>query len=352
MTRTLALPLIALLVATTIHAEARAPLPAVRGIYALDNKAGQFREKNVRDYPFVEGYAWRMKWNDIEKSKGVYDFSSVDSIVALLESKGLKLSVGFAFAPNYIAATTPNQDQVWSDADGVRKTAPWDPYCIDRYREFMTALANHKIGGKRFADLPLLTHLHAGICGIRSVRDGNDELPMKIYNLPGYTRAKFVEAVRQSLAIAANQFPNKAISVGFWAVQDNEGTPVLWQRIQQMIFNQFPGMSFFQENLAASADLPPGSPKRNVTGRPTTDYAVPLVAAKGFAPVTFQALQGWQQPFSDPSKTANGTPFDGMKYAHETFGTEYFEMYDPDLDHQEYWPEFERWARILRSVRK
>ncbi len=369
------------------------------GIYALDSFAGcglelstgkvipncvqdartrtikegviSYRDKGIRNYPFVAGYAWRVTWGDVERSEGVYDFSSIDYIVPKLQALGQSLSIQFCLAPPYVAENTPHKDLVWSNPNNTKhplQATPWDPYCQARYEAFMQALADHKLpdakqptalGGKvRFADHSVLSHIHATVCGMTSIRDLCPETEGKhIYELPGYSRAKYLDAIRMSLGATWKAFPKKAVSIGMWAIKDktrdSDGqiyTKPLWEDIQAMIFKNYPGLGFFQENLNASANVADvKDTKRTLRGGPSVDYAPTLLEAKKRAPIYFQALQGWQTPFMDPAKTLNATPADGMKFGYDTYGARYYELYVTDLDYQPYWTDFNKWAAILKQ---
>jgi len=104
-----------------------------------------------------------------------------------------------------------------------------------------------------------------------------------------------------------------------------------------------PRLGFFQENLAASKDTVTGV----ITGFPKTNFATPLSSSKDRTFTMFQMLQSWNNPFGDPAKTANTIPADAIKYAYETYGCAYFEIYVADLDDQDYWPSFQAWHDTL-----
>src|SRR5204862_8011443 len=120
----------------------------------------------------------------------------------------------------------------------------------------------------------------------------------------------------------------KVVYVGMWSVTDDEPPPALWRDIRDAIVASGPKIVLFQENLAACCKDDGG----NVTAFPSVVTSAPLASGDGNTYALFQALQGWQTPFSDPDKTAGAAPGDGLTYALDTFGAQYVELYTSDID--------------------
>jgi hypothetical protein len=108
-----------------------------------------------------------------------------------------------------------------------------------------------------------------------------------------------------------------------------------------------PRVGFFMENLAASRPAPGADP---VTGYPVTSYGTALQLSQTNTWTGFQALTSWLQPFTGLEKVANGTPADGIRYAFETYGTTYFELYVPDIDHAAYQGALSDWHDRLTAT--
>lgn len=252
--------------------------------------------------------------------------------------------------PNYIASKAGVK--TWTDPkNGEIRAVPWDPYIQERFKLFVESLANYQISdasknGKMVSlrEHQTLANIDFGIPGLGHIRESAE-----ISGLDGYSRESFIFAIKSSLRVQTSNFPLKFIYVGFWKVTDSQTSPELWEDIRASLISEFNGINnprigFFMENLAASKDSVGA-----VTGYPSTNFAAPLYLSRNNEFTMFQALQGWNQPFAEPAKAAGGTPFDGIKYAYDTFNTKYFELYIPDLDDQNYWPEFQRWSDILLS---
>ncbi len=332
------------------------PIPVTqgepRGIYVLDNSNGANRDANIRDYPFVTGYTWRARWEDLETLEGIYDFSSVADIVKKVEAKNKKLTIllggSASMEPDYIVSKAGVK--TWTDPrSGKTRAVPWDTYVQERFKLFIEVLANYQItdSSKNGASVslrehPTLANINFGIPGLRHIRESAE-----ISGLNDYSRESFISVIKNSLRVQTSNFPLKFVYVGFWKVTDNQASPELWEDIRASLISEFNGINnphigFFMENLAASKDSVGA-----VTGYPNTDFSAPLYLSRNNEFIMFQALQGWNQPFAEPAKTAGGTPFDGIKYAYDTFGAKYFELYVPDLDDQSYWSEFQKWHDIL-----
>src|SRR5205823_5419341 len=100
---------------------------------------------NIRDLPFVTGFALRLHWEEMENpdGSGQYDFFIMDYIIGLLPS-GQHLSVTIGGAEPVYIASHPGVT-TWNDG-GLLRAVPWDPYLRARRQAFVAALANHQVG--------------------------------------------------------------------------------------------------------------------------------------------------------------------------------------------------------------
>lgn len=328
-----------------------------KGIYVLDNNQGVFRDANIRNYPFVDGFVWRTSWADFETSEGIYNYDGIDHIVQKLDNINKKLTIlfgAYSVEPSYIAnqsgvVTYPFTDPI-SNVTSTR-AVPYDGYLLQRFRLFLSALANHQIysisTGTMVAlkDHPVLSNIATNIPGLGAIRNVNGLNTSLQTELPNYTRSKFMDAVLESMKIQTDHFPTKNVFIpSYKNINDNTTSPSLADFVKsQLLLNfdgiQNPKISFWQENLAGFTDT-----STNVfTGLPTTTFATPLLGLGNSAYTMFQMLQGWTTPFLDPAKTANSTPFDAMCYAYKTYGASYYEIYVSDLDNIIYQDSFNNW---------
>ena len=327
------------------------------GIYVLDNNQGTFRDANIRNYPFVDGFVWRTSWANFETSEGVYDYAGIDHIVQKLDAVNKKLTIlfgAYSVEPSYLAnqpgvVTYPFTDPI-SNVVSTR-AVPYDGYLLQRFRLFLSALANHQIysitTGTMVAlkDHPVLANIATNIPGLGAIRNVNGLNTSLNTVLPNYTRSKFVDAVLESMKIQTDNFPTKNVFIpSYKNINDNSASPPLADFVKsQLLLNfdgiQNPKISFWQENLAGFTD----TSTNTFTGLPTTTFATPLLGLGNSAYTMFQMLQGWTTPFLDPAKTANSTPFDAMCYAYKTYGASYYEIYVSDIDNLMYQNAFNNW---------
>lgn len=332
------------------------PFPAAsppHGIYVLDGRNGTphatatLRDGNLRDRLFVDGYALRVAWDFVEPSPGVYDFTIIDNILAKLPA-GQKLSL-ILVPPEPAEIAETSGVVTWMDVDRngdpVRRAVPWDPVLRQRRGQFLAALAAHQTGGVALAANPVLAAVNPYLPGGHTgIRDPNQ---VRLKNLPGYSRAGLLSAVRAELHALTGLFPGSAVQLGFWKVQDDEGGTEAWEELRRSILAEFDGTSrpkvgFFMENLAASRPAPATDP---LTGYPVTEFAAPLHLSMGDTWTAFQALTSWTSPFTGHDKVANATPGDGIRYALDTFGCRYFELYVSDIDN----PQFQAELQLLHD---
>lgn len=328
------------------------PSSGMKGIYALDNSGGTYRDANITDLPFVDGYAWRYGWNNIETSSGVYDFKGVDSVVCKLAKIGQRLSIDSnRGGPSWITSLTP-----------------WDASAQSSFAAFVSALANHQIpaceGYAQMAvkDHPVVTDIHLGIPAMGALRDNPT-------SYAGYDRTKFENAVIQALTTAVTNFPNKNHYIGFWAIQDTNRSPELWQDLGNKIVSTFDGVKypkigFFMENAAAGKGpdtaaciaAAGSNPSCRVLGDtapltcfPSTTYAAPEYTFKDKTHIDFQMLQGWTQPFQCSCNTENTTPNEGLNCGYTNYGARYYEVYVDDLKNSAYSSIFTTWQATLNK---
>ncbi|NJK83040.1 MAG: T9SS type A sorting domain-containing protein [Saprospiraceae bacterium] len=327
------------------------------GIYVLDSNQGTYRDANIRNYSFVTGFTWRTSWANFETSQGVYDYTSLDHIVHRLDSINKKLTVLFgasSIEPAYIitqsGVTTYQFTDPVSNLTSTRPV-PYDGYLLQRFRLFLSSLANHQIYSLSsgtmvaFKDHPVLANIATNIPGLGAIRNVNGFNTSLESALPNYTRSKFVDSLLVSMKVQTDNFPAKYVFIPFYAnTNDNIASPSLEDYIKSQLLANFngvinPKIGFWQENLAGFTDT-----NTNIfTGLPTTTFATPLYQLGNSAYVMFQMLQGWTTPFLDPTKTANSTPFDAMCYAFNTYNSSYYEIYVSDIDNPIYQQSFINW---------
>jgi dienelactone hydrolase len=334
-----------------------AAFPRPRGIFVLDTggpptytttfgKAVSLRDGAIRDLPFVDGYALRVAWADVEGASGQYDFHVVLNALAKLP-EGQKLSL-ILVPPEPASIVALPGVETWNDG-GTLRARPWDPVLRERRRALVSALAAAVANG---APLPgragievVDPYLPGGFTGIRSPASA------ALHEIPGYSRERLLDAVRDELSALQDAFPGTFVQVGFWPVKDLDDASyddvAAWEWLRRRILAEFDGVlrprvGFFMENLAARRDGPYPGP---FVATPVTGFASALFASRDATWSAFQMLGSWARPFNDAHvlNTLNGAPADAMEWAFDAYRAEYHEVYAPDVDDPGFQPALQSW---------
>ena len=314
----------------------------------MDGGAGTFRDANIRDYDFIEGYAWRVQWADFEVARGVYDFTSLAYILDQLALIDKKLSILIIWdLPTYLIES-PEID-TWED-DGVLKPSPWDVDLQARHREFVTAFAEYAApdpaeNGALVAmkDHSMLSFIHVTIPGMprNSLRNGDTT---NVADVPGFTRENLAQAIGAALGNWNEHFPAHAKLMSLWTIQDSNRAEPLWQFAQEELARHG-NVGLFQDNLQArqlcnDCDL--------VTGPPEEGMGQALSHEVLWSGL--QMLGSWLNPAPQhQDNLEGGIPDQGIDYAFNAFGTLYYEVYVPDLDNVDWHQGFRQWQELFAA---
>ena len=324
---------------------------SIAWIYVLDSHYGVYRDGYIRDYDFVEGYAWRYSWKDIETSEGVYDFEAFDHIVWKLADKWLKLSwLVMAEFPEYLLEK--DSIETW-DNSGNMTPIPWDENFLEAYRNFITAVSEHQIvdpnnGNKKvaFKDHSVLSVIHPSLPGMPrwALRDS----AVRIRNIPWYRRSHIEKIVRDTIENYSTSFPNHNQLYSFWTINDNERSDKsLWEYILGVI-KEYPHVGVWQDNLAGRRECG----DCDSIGTPVPSFAKPIAQAyEQWMMTGFQMLTSWYRPFnpSHVNKVEWGSPDDGLKWWYDTYGAKYIELYANDADQVEWQDDLRKWSEIFKK---
>lgn len=336
------------------------------GVFILDSAGGtsytttfgkaiQLRDGNIRSGSHLTGFTLRVAWDDVESSTtpGAYDFHLVENLLDQLPA-GQRLSlIVTPDEPAYIATTSGVT--TWNDA-GTTRPVPWDPYLRARRRALYEAMADHLINGTPLSGEPRLDVLDPYLPGAHTgIRDPNST-PLR--NLPGYSRANLLATVQDELRALQDNFPGKLVQLGFWKVTDledaNYGNTPAWEYLRQQLLAEFDGVTrprvgFFMENLAAKRTGPDVDPW---SATPITSYGQALYDSRHATFNAFQMLGSWSRPFNDGhvNNTLNGTAYDAIEYAYNTYASHYTEVYIGDIDSTFFTPVLQGWHDFLQTL--
>ena len=203
---------------------ARAQPPAARAVsapngldFVLDAKALENKAwlQALHD-PSISGVAVQIRWADLEPSKGTYDWSKLDEVIAAADSSKkwvhLLIFPGF-FSPDWAldGAQTDQFPIQYGPGKGTIKALPmpWDPVYLNRWLEFVGQV------GARYAKSNALRMVAAD--GPTSVSAEftlpNSFKDLKQWQRDGYTPSKYLGAWRQVFQAFEDDFPNQVISL-------------------------------------------------------------------------------------------------------------------------------------------
>ncbi|MEO5917333.1 MAG: hypothetical protein ABIS50_24100 [Luteolibacter sp.] len=301
------------------------------GIFVIGDTHAVVGEVAKFDLPHVAGYTLRVPWTDIEtwnsSTQAVeYNFSRLDTTLEELRARGKRMTLEIFInkAPDYLMAlpgittwTNPNPNQ------GGVQPLPWDTLALAAYQAMITALANHTVPGTswRVADHPSLESVDSSIVGLQGLR----ELSNTLVNHPGYTRARFSQAVVDSVTTSRSAFSGKFGFFPIFAMSDNEAGIPLDQAIFERLQMEFnvpgkPTLGYFQETLSDA-------------GPRTDTLGLLLHTASPQTYVMFQALRPWTLRAGEslPVEIASGTPVTGIRHAWRNYRSTYVELYGADI---------------------
>ena len=324
------------------------PDEAPCGVYLLstrDESGPSVRFRGDRDLPYVDGFIIRPFWPDLEPEAGRFDFSFIDDAMARMEAQDQHLTIQILGAePDHVVAEAvdtwvwfdpnPRRSGDCADEDGCVRALPWDARTRERQDALLRALADHPVAHDgamvRLAEHPRLDQLLLPLVGWGRIR----ELGFEVEEWPGYSRERLVEATREVVAMHYGHFPGQPHQLQLFPVLDaprGEGTP-LWEDLVAASLaaaGDAPAPIFLMENLVHRVTegedvFAPG---------PTRGGAPLLAAAEAGGFVGFQMLTAWSRPFpGQEDAVAGGNPMAAMRWAMDTYGARYFEVYTVDVD--------------------
>jgi hypothetical protein len=235
-----------------------------RGVFSIANFSAEVPGV-VLNNPDVDGVSLRQTWASIEPTEGVFDFSYLDSTIAICASHGKQvlLRIGtMSGRPAWVdEAVRANGGKFFNFIDeGEPTTIPvfWDPTFLKKKRALIAAL------GARFTNNPTVTIVVASFANATS-EDWN--VPHTPEYVPqwlelGYTTAKMVHnAGRDLMRTTLEAFPNQYVTLaegGNGNTLDPDETYVARTAIA-LARRDYPDRLIVQRNaLSTCIPLPPG----------------------------------------------------------------------------------------------
>jgi len=313
-----------------------------KGIFILSSDANYAAQ--LKFPSFVSGYTLRLKWSDLEKSPGVYDFSRIEETIKYLQKSNLSLNLEIfsAFAPQYVIKNASATFPVKIGRINSQAPMPWDKNALASWEKLLQTLSQYQIYNSKsntkiaLRDHPTLVSVDAPIVGMQGLRD----MTGSILRHKDYDRVKFIDSVVRSVAASRKAFPNDYGFIAFFRIDDgkNPALPLdqaVFDRLNKEFMQTGIGLGLMQELWSDEG------PKREVLG-------VYLAKVKSPNAVMLQALTSWTQPFTNPTAVASGNPEIGFSNAYKNYGVRYYEVYYPDVINPKFTPIFTKWANIIK----
>lgn len=181
--------------------------PALQGLIVT-------QPANLDTVPYAEFGSMKLRWNGIETSPGVYDFSGLDGVLA--DHPAVKFRVRFMagiHAPEWVKARSGGAVQ--HNPSTVNGGSGWVPrfWTVNYYADymlFMEAIADRYEGNPQVAEIPnsLTTTVFAEPFIL-----GADAATIDRYWQAGYRKALVEENLRDSVADMMAMFPTTRISL-------------------------------------------------------------------------------------------------------------------------------------------
>lgn len=327
--------------------------PGPRGIYVLSGRS-LASVKNA-DKDFVDGFAWRLRWKDLDSGVWAprYDFSTVDTVVADLQRMNKKLTMALFVqeVPFYVLASSKDRFYTVVPGEGdttyqILAPVPWDTAAIHHYRRLMQALAEHPVYDAQrgeavpFRDHPTLAGIRINIIGMHGLPGQNRD----VVKHPSYTRERFIQGILENLHAGLDAFPGVPAWLEYQSMRDQTKKPSLDSEVLAALAAEFDGVQeprigLFVEYLRGEAPKPESAAGKNL-----------LAWRENGGPVMFQACGPWCTHGLCNFSPGDDSPENGFRLGYGTYGAVYYELYNADLEFEDFQPVFQDWHRFLHSV--
>src|SRR5258708_7901299 len=253
--------------AISLPARLYAEGPAIpRGVFSLAG-VGEPADPSVLSDPDVDGISVRYPWRKLEPSKGVYDWTFVDSEMARAAKAGkmaiLRILCEGPASPRWVfseGVETFSYDN--RNRFGQRKSGEiavfWDPTYLKEKKAMIEAAGKHLSGNPALRVVAAIcASSHSGDWAVPHTRPDVDH-----WFSVGYTSDKLIDVCRQIIDVTMQSYPNQCVTlaIGRNGRLDPDPDYVPRQAIRYARAH-YPGRFIVQKNsLAANTEMP-GSPK-------------------------------------------------------------------------------------------
>jgi hypothetical protein len=184
------------------------PLPY--GVFSLTS-VGKPVNSAILTNPLVAGVTIRGRWQDVEPSEGVYDWSYFDQQIARVGNAGkqilLRITSGGQNTPPWVFDAGVQTFSFAEGGSGETVTIPvfWDPIFLQKKKNFIAAMGEH------FAANPHVV-LVSSSCANATTDDWvvpSTQTDIANWKAVDYTSAKLIEACKDIIDATIAAFPNQ-----------------------------------------------------------------------------------------------------------------------------------------------
>jgi len=188
--------------------------------------------KSILKNENINGFLIKIKWNQLEKNEGEYDFSIIDSKIKKIKFFKKSWSLAILAGPHSPKYLKRNADFfLYKSPKGLKKIPKyWDGNAQEAIRRLMTVLAR-KYNNDPSLKLVYVPQMTAdGISSnFKTIREPYKEL----YD-NGFTKDKWISAVIESSIYTASAFSNKAIAL---EIQELAGNHEIAKEVLLTLYN-------------------------------------------------------------------------------------------------------------------
>ena len=294
-------------------------------LYALmDPGDGRVEYNFYLSYEKVDGIALRLRWAEIEPKDNVYNWNKIDDAVkqAYKYRKGLTLHI---LPSSYVAPPSWLEDAGMEEyrasfplkygRSNSYEPVPWDKVYLEKWEEFMAALAEHLNEPKALASLKYIS-VAAPVPEMSLIYCRDNKMSSSL----GYSREWYLYSWKKTIEIMRKYFPRP--------------TKLLPVPVDQICRPDNDGPAFFSEvyRFAGAGFMPFATDLNGYGSKRLKGIPQDLYNASGLQFI-------WQYTI-DPKKTKRkrfaGELKDGVCKGVLDYKGDYFEVYQDDLNNTDF----------------
>jgi hypothetical protein len=233
-----------------------------RGVFSLE-KAGDPADPAVLSNVAVDGISIRQKWQELEKSKGIYEWTFLDSEIARAAKANKVVLVrilsegpstpGWVFDEGVQTFTYEDKNPYHTQKEG-KFAIFWDKTYLSEKKTMIEAVGKHLAGNPT-------VQIVAAICA--SSHSGDWHLPhsppdIEHWQAVGYTSERLLDVCKEIIDVTMQSFPRQAVVLAVGSNGKLDPNPDYVSRLAvQYGRTQYPGRLIAERNSLSAVSPPP-----------------------------------------------------------------------------------------------